>query len=253
MRTDYEKKYICKTDMVITVCQSIAEYLHQSYEIPTPLVVPNAPLTATLMPLSAKMKLKRSLGLSTQKLIVYTGKVTTGRGLNLVVSSLDPLKHVHLAIVGPRVATVTNDILKLAQQTNTAERIHFVEAVPPEYLVSLISDADLAVVPIENVCLSYYYSLPNKIYEAAMAGLPVLASDFPELLRFVRQHRVGRTVDFTDVSAVSTALSEMLMEESPYNDSSKAESLRQRLSFDQALQPVIDALTRVHGYSRSNK
>ena len=244
IRTDYEKKYIHRADLVVTVCGSISKYLHDTYGISYPLVVPNAPLAESLITLEPDRRLKRSLGLTTEKLLVYTGKVTTGRGLNLVVTALAELDSAHLAIVGPRVAKMTEDLAEYSATHGISERIHLVDPVPPEYLVSLISDADLAVVPIENVCLSYYYSLPNKIYEAAMAGLPVLASDFPELGRFVREHRVGKTVDFTNPTAVRSAISGMLTGQGSYNNALKGESLREQLTFDRALRKVSEALTQ---------
>jgi glycosyltransferase involved in cell wall biosynthesis len=43
---------------------------------------------------------------------------------------------------------------------------------------------------IENVCLSYY-SLPNKVFEYAMCGVPSLVSDFPEMTRFVDESGFG--------------------------------------------------------------
>ena len=138
---------------------------------------------------------------------------------------------------------MAEDMVRLALEIGVAERIHFVQPVAAELLVSLISDADLAVVPIENVCLSYYYSLPNKVFEAAMAGLPILVSDFPELRQFVRQHRVGKTVDFNDLRTVRAEIAGMLANKFSYNDAAKAKLIRDKLSFDKGLRRVTEELT----------
>ena len=47
--------------------------------------------------------------------------------------------------------------------------------------------ADLGVAPIENVCLSYYFCSPNKLFEYINAGLPVVASDFPEMRQVIQR------------------------------------------------------------------
>ena len=55
---------------------------------------------------------------------------------------------------------------------------------------------------IKGTGKSFYYSLPNKLFEYMMAGLPVLVSNFPEMQRIVRETRTGATVDPTDIVAI---------------------------------------------------
>jgi glycosyltransferase involved in cell wall biosynthesis len=56
-------------------------------------------------------------------------------------------------------------------------------------------DADLGPCLIENTCLSCFHSLPNKRFEYLLCGVPVLASDFPEMRAVVTAHRCGWTVE----------------------------------------------------------
>ena len=48
---------------------------------------------------------------------------------------------------------------------------------------------------IENVSLSDYYCLPNKLFEYAFAGLPILASKFPEINNIVTKYNLGYTCE----------------------------------------------------------
>ncbi|MGI9328480.1 MAG: glycosyltransferase family 4 protein [Pseudomonadales bacterium] len=238
-RDDYERRYIRSAHHVATVCQSIADHLAELYGINTPHVVPNAPLAPTLRVVEPAMRLKALLDLQSEPLLVYTGKLTIGRGMHQVVAALPELANVHIAMVGPRIDQITRAVSELAISAGVSDRVHFVDAVLPQDLVSFISDADLAVVPIENVCLSYYYSLPNKLFEAAMAGLPILASDFPELRRFVQDYDAGRTVDFTNVNAVSSAIKALLEGATAKRASESAAPLQQKLSFEQRLNAFV--------------
>jgi glycosyltransferase involved in cell wall biosynthesis len=45
------------------------------------------------------------------------------------------------------------------------------------------------------VSLSDYYCLPNKLFEYAFAGIPVVASEFPEISRVVSKYGLGYCVE----------------------------------------------------------
>jgi glycosyltransferase involved in cell wall biosynthesis len=54
-----------------------------------------------------------------------------------------------------------------------------------------VSSADVGLSIIENICLSYYFCLPNKIFEYLSCGLPVIVSDFPEMAKIISDHKCG--------------------------------------------------------------
>ena len=82
----------------------------------------------------------------------------------------------------------------LASELGLSDRVHFPGYVPMEELLAHTASADVGLSLIQNECPSYYYTLPNKITEYVMAGLPVVASDFPEMGRIIREYQVGETV-----------------------------------------------------------
>ena len=69
--------------------------------------------------------------------------------------------------------------------------IHFHGAVKPEEVLCYTSSADIGVSLIENTCLSYYYSLPNKVFEYLLSGVPIIVSDFPEMGKLVDENNCG--------------------------------------------------------------
>ena len=62
-------------------------------------------------------------------------------------------------------------------------------------MIIYASSADLGVAPIENTCLSYYYCSPNKLFEYVIAGIPVIASNFPEMKKIILKYDIGETFD----------------------------------------------------------
>jgi glycosyltransferase involved in cell wall biosynthesis len=43
----------------------------------------------------------------------------------------------------------------------------------------------------EHTCLSYYFCMPNKLFEYIRAGIPIICSDLPELRRVVSDEHLG--------------------------------------------------------------
>ncbi|MBM5801473.1 MAG: glycosyltransferase family 4 protein [Cyanobacteria bacterium K_DeepCast_35m_m2_023] len=64
-------------------------------------------------------------------------------------------------------------------------------AVTHDKVVSIARSADVGMCLIEDISLSDYYCLPNKLFEYCFAGIPVLASDFPDICSVVTDYKLG--------------------------------------------------------------
>ena len=96
------------------------------------------------------------------------------------------------------------------------ERAHVFEAVPYDTLIGYTAAADVGLVPIVGSCLSYVYAAPNKLFEYMMAGVPVAASDLPDMARVVKEARVGSLItDPTDPASIVSAVRTLVEGEEP--------------------------------------
>lgn len=110
----------------------------------------------------------------------------------MLVKSLTQLpSNYHVVILGPRRADRDADLTSLAADKNVADRLHLLEPVEPRQVPAVIADADLFVVPLQNVSLSYKLALPNKLFDAVFARVPIVVSDLPEMKRFVEKPVLG--------------------------------------------------------------
>lgn len=89
---------------------------------------------------------------------------------------------------------------RLEEIAKSEPNIHLHQAVEHHKVVEIASSADVGLCLVQNVSLSDYFCLPNKLFEYAFAGLPVLASDFPDIRQVVEDYSLGRCVDLTSES-----------------------------------------------------
>jgi glycosyltransferase involved in cell wall biosynthesis len=214
--TRYEATLARSADRVVTVCDSIADYLAQAYDIKRPVVVMNSPKmdgTAVRMSETLRSTLKLSTGIP---IVVYVGSVTINRGLEHCVKALTYLPDVHFATVGPRYSVIEQRLVEIADSLGVRNRLHFVDPVPTEQVVSFVRDADCSVMAIQNVCLSYYFCFPNKLLESVLAGLPVVVADLLEMRRFVEQYNVGVIMNEKDPMSIAHAIRMVLDNSSRY-------------------------------------
>lgn len=190
---DLESEYVRDADAVVTVTPALAEALQERYDLPElPTVVMNSPvLGAGSRPVETTIR--EACGLAPdQPLAVYSGGVTTARGVDTAVRALPLLPDVHLAVVCVphreiRSAKVLSD---LAAELGVSDRLHMLDPVRPEEVSAFVATADVGLLPFLHFG-SHEVALANKLFEYLYAGLPVLASDCRAQKEFVEQYRVG--------------------------------------------------------------
>jgi glycosyltransferase involved in cell wall biosynthesis len=206
-----EGMLIRRVDAVVTVNESIARVLAERYRIARPAVVMNAPDARQAASLAAVPDLRALCGVPADRtLLLYAGSLTFHRGLDKLIAALPLLPGCHLALMGPGAPAMLDELAGEAARHGVEGRVSFVPPVPSDQVSLVAAAADLGVAPIENVCSSYYLCSPNKLFEYLHAGLPVAASDFPELRRILDEHRCGRTFDPSDPSEIAACISRML-------------------------------------------
>ena len=88
--------------------------------------------------------------------------------------------------------------------------MHFVGQVALDELPYWTASADVGMQTLRNTCLNHYTTDSNKLFEYVMGGLPVIASDFPEIRAIVSEHKLGLLVDPEDVEAIAACLRQLV-------------------------------------------
>ena len=212
IRSFLEKFLVQRCDHVITVNESIAAILSKRYSVKLPSVIKNAPSKKnSLLSGNRNNILRDKIGINDyEHLLIYVGSITFNRGLENVIRSLVFLNDCHLVFMGYGSVEYKNQLRKIALDSGVGERFTFFGPVPSDQVVYYTAGADLGIAAIMNVCLSYYLCSPNKIFEYLMAGIPVIASDFPELRKLINTYQIGSTFNPEDPNNIAMAARKIL-------------------------------------------
>ena len=85
-------------------------------------------------------------------------------------------------------------------------------AIKHENLINYTAGADIGLALIENISLSYYYALPNKLFEYIIAQIPVLVTELPQMEEIVNKYEVGEVLLNDTANELSKVLTKMIIQ-----------------------------------------
>ena len=201
-----EKALIWRVHSGITVNRSIADYLSKKYH-KTFLSLYNYPMsTKTRKTYSLRKKFPN------KKIILHLGSADEGRGLEQIIKAAQYLPNSFIVVFlggGKTEKLIKNEVDKLRLK----DKIFFLPAVLPEEIIETIKEADLGLALTQKISLSYYYSLPNKIFQYLASGLPILGSNFPEFKKVIIANSIGETVDPSKPKLIARKIQKISMSE----------------------------------------
>jgi hypothetical protein len=148
-------------------------------------------------------------------ILLYQGALNIGRGLAELLAAM-PLVPARLVICGEgdcsaslREQAEQLGLLAQASPYPTGQ-VEFRGYVLPAALRAVTAEATVGIMLLENVGLSYYYSLANKFFDYVQAGIPQLCIDFPEYRALNEQYEVAVLVPDLAPATLAAALAQLL-------------------------------------------
>lgn len=193
-----ENLFIKKVDLVLTTGEMDSRFLEQFYGINNTLVIRNIPL---LQQPGKVIDFRAKYGLSEDTFIlIYQGVLLEGRGIPLIIKAMENLPGTVLIILGD--GEQKNNFRNQAEKANISDRVIFAGTVGQKELINFTAGGDLGLSLIENISVSYYHALPNKMFEYIMAGIPVLASDLPQMKMIIEKYQVGEAINISNPQSI---------------------------------------------------
>jgi glycogen synthase len=132
--------------------------------------------------------------------LVYAGRVAPYRELETIVEAAPGLAPLQITIMGP-----ADDTYLAAFDPGPAT----VEPARTDAEVEeRLRTAGLALVTHSDRWINHRLALPNKLFHAVRAGVPVVATDVPELHRVVTEHGIGTLYRPGDAGSLTAAVHE---------------------------------------------
>ncbi len=203
-----EKLFIPWTELVITVSPSIQEFYKRKYNLSSVALIRNLP---NEMQISHSNTLREKLGLKdSQMIFLYQGMLGKGRGIEVLLNAFEARQTADAVIVFMGFGALKEQIEEFASRK---ENIFFVPAVSYAEIPLYTGSADVGVNSVEPTCLSYTYSLPNKLFEYIQSEIPVLTNPLPDCAALVLEYKVGRVIPNWNVSSINEVVNEVLKED----------------------------------------
>ncbi len=134
------------------------------------------------------------------KIILYQGRLNTGRGLETAIRAMHQIEGAVLWLAGE--GDLSEALRQMVEHEKLGDKVRFLGYLQPAALRELTL--------LENKGLSYYYSLANKAFDYVQAGLPSIQMDFPEYRALQEKYQVFALLETLEVNALVKVIRHLL-------------------------------------------
>ena len=224
----------------ITVSPSIAEIYRRLYGTRF-RVVRNLPKKR--IPIKTRSSGAGDIG---KKVIIYQGAINVGRGLKLMIETMQYVENAIFRIAGD--GDLKKELMQYVEEQKYSDQVQFMGRLMPDELYPLTCSADLGISLEEDLGLNYRYALPNKLFDYIQARIPVLCAELPEMARIVDTYGVGISTAERDPKKLAGIIRYMLEERSRGSWKEALESAAEDLTWENESKVYIEVLTAM-GFS----
>ena len=205
----YENYFLRYVSKIITTAKSDEKILKnkynqhshlswiQIYNYPTQILDSNK-----VFDLRKKLNIKNN-----HKLIVYQGVIQKHRGVGQLIKIMSQSDGFSAIIIGD--GEEKKYYKKLVKKYNVQDKVFFVGKIPYLHLFQYTLACDIGWLVIKGHGISNQLALPNKLFEYAVAGLPIISSSLRNMKNIVKKYNLGVIVNEDDIKGQLAALEDI--------------------------------------------
>ena len=216
-----EKYLMKKCAFSMMVNDSIADEVQRIHKLKErPVVVRNIPnywVVDKNICIKRRKEICARLRVSDNSFIVmYHGGIMRNRGIEVLLASIQRNKNLVAMILGDGEPSYLEQLKQMAEQLQISNRVLFHDAVPIDVLWQYVGAADVGMITIPPASKSYYFMLPNKLFENIQSLTPIIGSNFPEITKIVNKYDIGILVNPENVEEIVDAVEKMRTDKELY-------------------------------------
>ena len=162
-------------------------YIHIKY-----YTIFNFPHMITIKEKSNYLRSKYNISKS-DTILIYQGVLQKGRGIQQMIRIIENTINMVGVIIGD--GEEKYNYKKYVKSISLNKRIYFIDSLPYLELLKITCSADIGLALIRPMGISYQYALPNKLFEYAICGIPCLASNLPNMKKYIDKYKLGLSVN----------------------------------------------------------
>jgi glycosyltransferase involved in cell wall biosynthesis len=235
----FEKIFTLRCSLILTVNQSIAKLISSKFKKPI-FIIRNFPTT--------KWKSGKTFAYEKQieNALLYLGLFHQDRGFDVYFELIQKLSFdfndIKLLIIGK--GELKNLLLEEILKQNLETKVEILGPYSPDEELKFPNVKKIiGLCIIKPVSLSYFFSLPNKIFEYIQAKIPFIASDLPEIRAVVETYKVGILVDPSNINEIVESTRKLLTDQNLYlTMKDNCERATRELTWENEVKSLLDAL-----------
>jgi len=150
-------------------------------------------------------------GFAGNALLVYAGGLSPGRHLEECIGALGRLPSQYaLTLVGFGDPAYKRQLIELAGRLGVSDRVAMLPPVPWSAIADYIRSADCAFAFYEKSSINNLYCSPSKLFDALLAGVPVVGTDNPLIVEVLSALDAGQTVADVTPETIAQAVTAVM-------------------------------------------
>ena len=135
--------------------------------------------------------------------LCYVGVIAKIRGNLEVVNAMCKVnKNINFKLAG---MCYEESFFNQLEHSNCWKRVEFIGKIKRDEVKELLQESKVGVVTLHPT-INYKDALPVKMFEYMVAGIPVIASDFPILKNIIEKEKCGLCVNSLDTQEIANAI-----------------------------------------------